>query len=226
MARNDNEKAFLSWRKNFKKGESAEKGKKSLKRRAAAWCDQRNLFLKHFDVMLTFKKSKPLNLSIPAFWDKNRHNPNTKFITLSSWNWIMGHVKQKKSTSSSTSTPPEQLSIEVGLPHSTAREHHSRSYPEQLNAEELISQINCRNNSNETTNDSNNNSNSNNNAAHRTSLQVAEIEEEGVEDVEKGPARRHRPPRPLYRRLYTFIRNLWIGAKFTVGKDGKRNLDS
>jgi hypothetical protein len=141
----------------------------------------------------------------------------------------MGHVKQKKSTSSSTSTPPEPLAIEVvsakeNLPHSTAREHHSRSYPEQLNAEELISQINCRNSSNETNNDSNNNSHNNNNAARRTSLQVAEIEEEGVEDVENGPTHRRPRPRPLLRRLYTFIRNLWIGAKFNVGKDGKRTL--
>lgn len=145
----------------------------------------------------------------------------------------MGHVKQKKSTSSSTSTPPEAMAIEVlnakeQAATSTAREHHSRSYPEQLNAVELISQINCRNNSNEITNDSNNNSNRNNNATtHRTTTQPCNGGGDGgesvggEEDVEKGPSRRHHRQRPLYRRLYTFIRNLWIGAKFNVGKDGK-----
>lgn len=139
----------------------------------------------------------------------------------------MGHVKQKKSTSSSTSTPPEAMAIEMVnakeyKPRSTAREPHSRpSYPEQLNAEELISQINCRNTSNEITNDNNNNSNSNNNTMHRTSNQLCRG---GSIDVEKGPIRRHHRQRPLYRRLITFIRNLWIGAKFNVGTDGKQSL--
>lgn len=143
----------------------------------------------------------------------------------------MGHVKQKKSTSSSTSTPPEVMTIEVvnhkeKVPH-TAREHHRRSYPEQLNAEELISQINCRSslNVNEITNDSNNNANSNNNTTHRTSNQLTQVDVENVDvdgDVENGPMQRHHRQRPLYRRLISFIRNLWIGAKFNVGKDGKQ----
>ena len=135
----------------------------------------------------------------------------------------MGHVKQKKSTSSSTSTPPETSGNEVvittkeNVPHSTAREHMRRSYPEQLNVEELISQINCRNSSNEVTND-------NNNTIHRTPNQLCDGSTTDLEkDVEKGPSRRHHRQRPLYRRLITFIRNLWIGAKFNVGKDGKQS---
>lgn len=153
----------------------------------------------------------------------------------------MGHVKQKKSTSSSTSTPPEVMAIELVnnkekiVPHAT-REHqqqqqqhqHQRpSYPEQLNAEELISQINCRSSLNEITNDSNNNSNSNNNTTHRTSNQLTQGDDvENIDgDVENGPVRRHHRQRPLYRRLISFIRNLWIGAKFNVGKDGKQFLE-
>lgn len=146
----------------------------------------------------------------------------------------MGHVKQKKSTSSSTSTPPEAMVIEVvntkeRIPH-TAREHHHHhqrpSYPEQLNAEELISQINCRSSLNEITNDSNNNSNSNNNTIHRTPNQITHVEAEEIDgDVENGPVRRHHRQRPLYRRLISFIRNLWIGAKFNVGKDGKQFIE-
>lgn len=133
----------------------------------------------------------------------------------------MGHVKQKKSTSSSTSTPPEAVpNTKESAP--TRREQHTRpAYPEQLNVEELISQINCRTSSNEITNDSNNNSN-NNNTAHRTANQLGRGVSVSSVDVEKGPIRRHRQ-RPLFRRLLTFIRNLWIGAKFNVGKDGKRN---
>ena len=145
----------------------------------------------------------------------------------------MGHVKQKKSTSSSTSTPPEVMAIEVvntkeRVPqsmreHHHPHQHHRPSYPEQLNAEELISQINCRSSLNEITNDSNNNSNSNNNTMHRTSNQITHVEEEEIDgDVENGPVRRHHRQRPLYRRLISFIRNLWIGAKFNVGKDGKQ----
>jgi glycosidase len=141
----------------------------------------------------------------------------------------MGHVKQKKSTSSSTSTPPEVMTIEVvntkeKVPHAMTREHHQRpSYPEQLNAVELISQINCRSSMNEIANDSNNNSNSNNNTIHRTLNQLTQGDAENIDDdVENGPVERHRRQRPLYRRLISFIRNLWIGAKFTVGKDGKR----
>lgn len=145
----------------------------------------------------------------------------------------MGHVKQKKSTSSSTSTPPEAMAIEVvntkeKVPqsmrdHHRPHQHHRPSYPEQLNAEELISQINCRSSLNEITNDSNNNSNSNNNTMHRTSNQITHVEEEEIDgDVENGPVRRHHRQRPLYRRLISFIRNLWIGAKFNVGKDGKQ----
>ena len=143
----------------------------------------------------------------------------------------MGHVKQKKSTSSSTSTPPEAMAIEVvntkeKIPqskreHHHQHQHHRPSYPEQLNAEELISQINCRSSLNEITNDSNNNSN--NNTMHRTSNQITHVEEEEIDgDVENGPVRRHHRQRPLYRRLISFIRNLWIGAKFNVGKDGKQ----
>lgn len=138
----------------------------------------------------------------------------------------MGHVKQKKSTSSSTSTPPETAGMELvatkdSVPHSTVREPHTRrSYPEQLNAEELISQINCRSSHNEITNDSNNNTNRNNNAG----LQATDLQcrSSSMDDIEKGPDVRPRRQRPLYRRLISFIRNLWIGAKFNVGLDGKR----
>lgn len=151
----------------------------------------------------------------------------------------MGHVKQKKSTSSSTSTPPEVMAIELVnnkekiVPHSTREHHHQQhqhqrpSYPEQLNAEELISQINCRSSLNEITNDSNNNSNSNNNTIHRTSNQLTQGEDvENIDgDVENGPVRRHHRQRPLYRRLISFIRNLWIGAKFSVSGDGKQSLE-
>jgi hypothetical protein len=145
----------------------------------------------------------------------------------------MGHVKQKKSTSSSTSTPPEAMAIEMvnakeKASHSTREHHHQHhrpSYPEQLNAEELISQINCRSSLNEIANDSNNNSNSNNNTIHRTSNQITHSEAEEIDgDVENGPVRRHHRQRPLYRRVISFIRNLWIGAKFNVGKDGEQNL--
>lgn len=140
----------------------------------------------------------------------------------------MGHVKQKKSTSSNTSTPPdsgtELFTTKEHFPRSTMRELHSRpAYPEQLNVEELISQINSRNSHSEITNDSNNN-NSNNNTIHRTPNQ--QCPGESI-DVEKGTPeeriRRHRRPKPLYRRLITFIRNLWIGAKFNVGSDGKQS---
>lgn len=146
----------------------------------------------------------------------------------------MGHVKQKKSTSSSTSTPPEAMAIEVvsakeRVPSSTRDHHHHHhrpSYPEQLNAEELISQINCRSSLNEIANDSNNNSNSNNNTIHRTSNQITHDEAEEIDgDVENGPVQRNHRQRPLYRRIISFIRNLWIGAKFNVGKDGKQSLE-
>lgn len=128
----------------------------------------------------------------------------------------MGHVKQKKSTSSSTSTPPENAGIELkeSVPHSSSR----RSYPEQLNVEELISQINCRI---DATNDSNNNRSRNNNpTTHQDSNHQSRSG--SVEDVENGPSPRHRRQKPLFRRLITFIRNLWIGAKFNVGNDGKK----
>lgn len=164
----------------------------------------------------------------------------------------MGHVRQKKSTSSSTSTPPEPLAIEfVNL-----KEHpRENRYPEQLNAEELISQINCsrninnncnnsnvaivahhnnsnnlqnNNNSNDVrnSNDSNNNShavNSSSNHHHQHQQRRESIE---VDDIEKGSDDQERIYRqkPLFRRLYSFIRNLWIGAKFNVGKDGKKFL--
>lgn len=124
----------------------------------------------------------------------------------------MGHVKQKKSTSSSTSTPPESSGIELkeSVPHSTSR----RSYPEQLNVEELISQINCRI---DVANDSNNNSSRTHNVTQQASN--PQSHRGSVEDVENGPRRRRQ--KPFFRRLITFIRNLWIGAKFNVGNDGK-----
>lgn len=141
----------------------------------------------------------------------------------------MGHVKQKKSTSSSTSTPPEPLAIEVNYKEN-ASSHRENRYPEQLNAEELISQINCsrniNSNANEVTNsnnrnDSNNNSNNNNNNTIHRSNQHCNTHDESV-DVEKASERRPSKQRPLYRRLFSFIRNLWIGAKFNVGKAGKQ----
>lgn len=151
----------------------------------------------------------------------------------------MGHVKQKKSTSSSTSTPPEALAIEVNYKDiaapPTSQSHRENRYPEQLNAEELISQINCsrnissinNNNSNDITNrhhnDSNNNSNSNNNTIHRTNQQCTQEESD---DIEKGTERRNSHQKPLFRRLFSFIRSLWLGAKFNVGKDGKQKIYS
>lgn len=166
----------------------------------------------------------------------------------------MGHVRQKKSTSSSTSTPPEPLAIEfVNL-----KEHpRENRYPEQLNAEELISQINCsrnlnsncnnnsnaaivqhhnnsinlqnNNNSNDVrnSNDNNNNShavNSSNNHHQQNQQQQQRRESVEVDDVEKGSddMERNYRQKSLFRRLYSFIRNLWIGAKFNVGKDGKK----
>jgi hypothetical protein len=142
----------------------------------------------------------------------------------------MGHVKQKKSTSSSTSTPPEPLAIEVNYKDNASSQHRESRYPEQLNAEELISQINCSrnvnsshnnevtNNSSSNNNDSNNNNNSNsNNAVHR---RESNAHSESV-DIEKGSERRNSRQKPLFRRLFSFIRSLWIGAKFNVGKAGK-----
>lgn len=164
----------------------------------------------------------------------------------------MGHVRQKKSTSSSTSTPPgEPLAIEFVNLKEQPRENR---YPEQLNAEELISQINCsRNLNNNCSNNSNNNvavvahhnnshnlpnnsnsvdvrnSNDSNNNSHavNSSRSHPQQRRESVEvdDIEKGSEdqeRSYRQQKPLFRRLYSFIRNLWIGAKFNVGKAGKR----
>lgn len=140
-------------------------------------------------------------------------------------------------------------------------QHNSREnqYPKQLNAEELISQINCnlngshnnnnnnavahhnntsnnlqievRNNNNNNNNDSNNNNNSNNSHANNRSSQPPQqrsqpqrAESVEADDVEKGSddqSQRSRRQKPLFRRLYSFFRNLWIGATFNVGKDGK-----
>lgn len=146
----------------------------------------------------------------------------------------MGHVKQKKS--SSTSTPPdlgtEMVPTKGHFPHSTKRDPRARpAYPEQLNVGELISQINCRNNTrNEVSSDNNNNSNRNNNSTHRTAGSQQPSQPGEVVDVEKGSEdspedglQRHERQKPLFRRLITFIRNLWIGAKFTVGSDGKQS---
>lgn len=133
----------------------------------------------------------------------------------------MGHVKQKK-PSINFSSPPEAMAIEEpkpkrNIPRATMREHHSRSYPEELNAEELISQINCRTMApHERVNDSNNNNNTN---IRRASTQLSQGA--STEDIENGPVERHHRQRPLYRRIYTFIRNLINGAKFNVGSDGK-----
>ncbi|CRK91328.1 CLUMA_CG005002, isoform A [Clunio marinus] len=140
----------------------------------------------------------------------------------------MGHVKQKKSRSRSSSTPSEQVGIELvnakeTFPRSSERPPKS-AYPEQLNVGELISQINCRTSSNEIRNDSNNNSNRNNNTTHQTNRQICQSESEIIDDVEKGPSMRHHRQKPLYRRLIAFVRNLWIGAKFNVGSDGKKLL--
>jgi hypothetical protein len=161
----------------------------------------------------------------------------------------MGHVRQKKSTSSSTSTPPEPLAIEFVNLKEQPRENR---YPEQLNAEELISQINCsrnlnsncnnnngnaaivahhnnshnlqnNNNSNDVrnSNDTNNNSHAVNSSSNHQQHQRRESVE--VDDVEKGSEdlQRNYRQKSLFRRLYSFIRNLYMGAKFNVGKDGK-----
>ena len=147
----------------------------------------------------------------------------------------MVHVKQQKKMAS-VSPPPQEQTIACVSTNTISRiddtTRESREirppYPERLNAEELISQINCRtiNNTHTTTtndinNDSNNNSNTNNTSTNRNSNQHTC---RGVSiDLEKGPIRRHhRHQRPLYRRVFNFIRNLWIGAKFSVSKDGKR----
>lgn len=163
----------------------------------------------------------------------------------------MGHVRQKKSTSSSTSTPPEPLAIEfVNL-----KEHpRENRYPEQLNAEELISQINCSRNSNcnnnsnahhnnnshnllninnsndvRNSNDSNNNSHAvNSSVNHQQQQQQQRRESIEVDDIEKGSDdqdRSYRQQKSLFRRLYSFIRSLWIGAKFNVGKAGKFHIN-
>jgi len=196
-------------------------------------------------------------LRLLAYYIPKQQQHNQQSSAKPNQSYIMGHVKQKKSTSSSTSTPPDPT---TGLAISDGKEHYASAlatpsssrptYPEELNAEELISQINCRtasssnhhhnnNNNNEITNDSNNNSNSNNNTINRnsnqhrqrrTSANVVIVEGGGEDDVEKGSAattpvrRHHRHQRPLYRRLFNFIRNLWMGAKFNVGKDGKKKL--
>lgn len=146
----------------------------------------------------------------------------------------MGHVKQKKS--SGASTPPdmgtEMVPTKGHLPHSTKREPHARpAYPEQLNVGELISQINCRNNThNEISSDNNNNSNRNNNSTQRTTARHQPSQPAEPVDVEKGSEespedelQRRERQKPLFRRLIAFIRNLWIGAKFTVGSDGKQS---
>jgi hypothetical protein len=185
----------------------------------------------------------------------------------------MGHVKQKKSTSNNNSTPPETLSIaevvnnkekpstsEHRLSQPSLSNLRDSSYPEQLNAEELISQINIRNTHNEVSNDTNNNCNNNNNTTrpsnnnnhpppprpsqhHQVHFQqqnsssrhqqqqlqlqqqqnIVENNQNNVdeEDVENGTEKKHIRQRPLHRRLITYIRNLWIGARLNAGKDGK-----
>lgn len=188
----------------------------------------------------------------------------------------MGHVKQKKSTSNNNSTPPETLSIaevvnnkerpstsEHRLSQPSLSNLRDSSYPEQLNAEELISQINCRNTQNEVSNDTNNNCNNNNNTRpsnnnsnnhppppppptsrplqqHQVHFQqqnsssrqppqqlqlhnIVENNQNNVdeEDVENGTEKKHIRQRPLHRRLISYIRNLWIGARLNAGKDGK-----
>jgi hypothetical protein len=170
----------------------------------------------------------------------------------------MGHVKQKKSTSNNNSKPPETLSIAEVVNNKerpSTSEHRlsnlrDSSYPEQLNAEELISQINCRSTINEVSNDTNNNCNNNHNSRQPSNNQPARSQqvhfqsqsqpptnrqqqqqqqqqqiENNVdeEDVENGPEKKHIRQRPLHRRLISYIRNLWIGARLNAGKDGKLN---
>lgn len=159
----------------------------------------------------------------------------------------MGHVKQKKSTSSNNSTPPETLSIaEVANNNKerpTAREQRlsqqpslsnlrDSTYPEQLNAEELISQINCRSTNNEISNDTNNNCNNNNNRSNRPSNNQQQQrqsvsrqhDDENAVDIEEGPTldKTNHRQRPLHRRLISYIRSLWIGARLNVGITGKQ----
>lgn len=167
----------------------------------------------------------------------------------------MGHVKEKKSTRSNNSSPPETLSIAEAVNSKekpTAREQRlsqqpslsnlrDPTYPEQLNAEELISQINCRSTNNEISNDTNNNFNNNNNTSNRPSnnqqqqqqqprnrqhqpqQQHEQVDEQNAVDVENGPTieKKHHRQRPLHRRLISYIRNLWIGARLNVGSTGK-----
>lgn len=98
-------------------------------------------------------------------------------------------------------------------------------FREGLNAEELISQINCRssneisNNTNRNNNNPNNNNNTNNSNNNNNQQQIR-----GSIDIEKGSVRRyHHRHRPLYRRFFSFVRNMWMGAKFSV-KAGKFTL--
>lgn len=148
----------------------------------------------------------------------------------------MVHLKQQKKMASVSPPPQEQTIACVStntitrIDNTTRESRETRPpYPERLNAEELISQINCRmiNNTHATTtndinNDSNNNSNTNNNSTNNRNSSNQHTSRGVSIDLEKGPIRRHhRHQRPLYRRVFTFIRNLWIGAKFSVSKDGK-----
>jgi hypothetical protein len=63
-------------------------------------------------------------------------------------------------------------------------------------------------------NNNNNTSNSNNNINNQQTIR-------GSIDIEKGSVRRfHHRHRPLYRRFFSFVRNMWMGAKFSA-KAGK-----
>lgn len=184
-----------------------------------------------------------------------------EFITLKD------HTLSKRTDHQKLNTTEETQAI--GYNHSNADgkdkiQQQRNQYPKQLNAEELISQINCNlnnsnshnnsvahhnntnnnNNNNNTSNNlqievrnssNNNDSNNNNNRSNQQQQnrpqqqQQQQADNVEVDDIEKGSddqSQRNRRQKPLLRRLYSFIRNLWIGATFNVGKAGKlKNLN-
>lgn len=198
----------------------------------------------------------------------NNNNTTTEPPSFIEFISLKDHPRQKKKSVPSNATEEshfEKSRLNCSESKSIGFEkfqHNSREnqYPKQLNAEELISQINCnlngshlnnavahhnntsnnlqnevRNNNNSNNNDSNNNNSHSNNRSscnqqqqqpqQRSQLQRAESVE--ADDVEKGSddqSQRNRRQKPLFRRLYSFFRSLWIGATFNVGKAGKHSF--
>lgn len=132
-----------------------------------------------------------------------------------SGSYKMVQLKNKKNMASSqqqqsqaTSNPEQTVACVSSISGRSQSREMRPLFPEGLNAEELISQINYRS-SNESSNNTNRNNNTNSNNNHRDSLR-------GSIDIEKGSVRRYHKHRPLYRRFFSFIRNMWMGAKFSA----------